>query len=77
MRSVWIQNRILSRVDTGLISMFLGLTFHRMLTQLYDKDNNCIWDYDMIKDDLVDSIFRIVCVNAFLYLSDYFTKMVL
>ena len=76
MRSLFITNRLQAHFDTGIISIFLGLTFHRMLDQLYDEQNNCIWSYDNLKADIFDAITRTMMCNAVLYLSEYFTKKV-
>ena len=76
MRSLFITHRLMAATDIGLISFFLGLTFHRMANQLFDDQGNCLWDYNNMKADIFDTISRIIMFNASLYLADYFTHKV-
>ena len=76
MRSLFITDTLLSRIDTGIISGFLGLTFYRMLNQFYDLEGHCIWDYKLLEADIYDSCFRTIMYNASLYLYDFFNQRV-
>ena len=76
MRSVFIESRKLALLDDGIITLFLGLTIHKMGAELFDENNKCIWDYDTFKADIADTISRFIMIYATLYLSDHFAKKV-
>ena len=76
MRSVFIESRKLALLDDGIITLFLGLTIHKMSTELFDENNKCIWDHDTFKADIADIISRFIMLYGVMYLSDHFAKKV-
>ena len=77
MRSMFISGRKLSLIDDGITTIYLGLTFHRMVNELFDQNSKCIWEFEVFKADLVDTISRIMMFHVFLYFATYLTKKVI
>ena len=77
MRSIFIINKKLSLLDDGITTIFLGLTLHRMINNLFDQNTKCIWKFEIFKADLVDSISRIMMFNVIIYFSTYLAKKVI
>ena len=76
MRSIFLTNPTLFWLDNGLITGFLGLTFHRMMSELFDNELKCTWDYKIFQADVQDSVSRLIMLYMVLYFADYLTKKV-
>ena len=76
MRGIFLSTQLISWIDNGLITGFIGLTLNRMLNELFDSQFNCVWNYEVFKADMFECISRLLMILVMNYFGDYLTKKV-
>ena len=64
-------------LDFGIIIASLILTFHHMLTHLFDIEGNCLWKYDQAYADVSEGMTRISLLIIVICFTNYLNTNVI